>query len=136
MSKKKLLGIAALAAIFTGILTVATVFFSIGFDFNKLNTETYARHTYALQEPFDEIEINSTLFDVRIHPLAEGEEPRIYLPFSGNLSHQVSVQDGKLSVYLTDGRAWYEKWSFFNKKPCSNKTAGRKMLFSVTKAGA
>lgn len=114
MSKKKLWGIVALAAILAGILTVATVFFTIGFDFSKLSTETYARHTYALGEPFDEIEINSTFFDVQIFPLAEGEEPRVYLPFSGNLSHQVAVQDGKLSISLLDGRAWYEKWGLFN----------------------
>ncbi len=114
MSKKKTWGIVAGVAMLAGLLLIAGVFFAIGFDFSKLSAETYARHAYTPEESFDEIEINSTFFDVKIFPLAEGEEPTIYLPFSGNLSHQVAVQDGKLSIFLLDGRAWYEKWSFFN----------------------
>lgn len=114
MRMKKTWGILAVAAILVGLLTVATVFFSVGFDFSKLSTESYVRAEYALEGTFEEIEINTTFFDVHIFPLAEGEEPRIYLPYSGNLSHNFAVQDGKLSVFLMDGRAWYERWNFFN----------------------
>ncbi len=114
MSMKKTWTIAALIAIFAGILIVATVFFSIGFDLSELSTETYARNTYTPKEDFDEIEIISTFFDVKVLPLVAGEEPTVYLPFSGNLTHEVTVKDGKLSIYLMDGRAWYQKWNFFN----------------------
>ena len=114
MRKKKIGGILAVAAILVGLLIVATVFFSVGFDFSELSTETYVRAEHALEDTFEEIEINTTFFDVQIFPLAEGEEPRIYLPYSGNLTHQLAVQDSKLSITLLDGRAWYERWSFFN----------------------
>ncbi len=114
MKGKKLWGAMAIFAILAGLLIVATVFFSVGFDFSKLSTETYVRAEHALEETVSEIEINTTFFNVQIFPLAEGEEPRIYLPYSGNLSHNFAVQDGKLSITLLDGRAWYERWSFFN----------------------
>ena len=114
MSKKKVWGIVAILAILAGLLIVATVFFSVGFNFSKLSKEIYARTAYTPEESFDEIEIHSTFFDVKLLPLAEGEEPLIYLPFSGNLSHRATVQDGKLSIFLEDGRTWYERWSLFN----------------------
>ena len=54
MSKKKVWGIVAILAILAGLLIVATVFFSVGFNFSKLSKEIYARTAYTPEESFDE----------------------------------------------------------------------------------
>ncbi len=112
MSKKKLWSIVAIAAVLVGLALIAGVFFAIRFDFSKLATETYVRGEYALEEPFDEIEINTTFFDVRIFPVDAEQASVAYLPYSGNVTHNVTVRDGKLSVFIVDSRAWYEKLFF------------------------
>ena len=112
MSKKKIWGIAAIVAILAGLALIAGVLFAIRFDFAKLATESYVRTEHALEEPFDEIEIDTTFFDVRISPVDAEQAPVAYLPYSGNITHNVTVRDGKLSVFVVDGRAWYEKLFF------------------------
>ncbi len=112
MRMKKLWILLAIAALLVGLSLIAGVFFAIGFDFTKLATEAYARAEYALEEDFTEIEINTTFFDVRIFPVDAEEAPVAYLPYSGNVTHSITVRDGKLSVSTVDGRAWYEKLFF------------------------
>lgn len=112
---KKLGVFLAIAAILVGILLIGAVFFSVGFDFEELNTEKYERSKHLFgEEEFAQIEINTTFFDVKILPVKEGEEPYALLPASENIKHNVINQEGKLSISLADGRAWYEKWSFGN----------------------
>ncbi len=112
MSKKKLWGIVAIAAILAGLALIAGVFFMIGFDFSKLNTETYVRAEYALEGTFEEIEIDTSFFNVKVVPVDAEEAPVVYLPYSGNITHNVSAKEGKLSIFIVDARAWYEKLFF------------------------
>ena len=113
MRKKKIVRGVAMSAICIGILLMLYVFVKIGFDFNKLSTVTYTRTSYAFEQEFTEIEINTSFFDVKIFPANTQQEAKAYLPQSGNLFHQVTVQQGKLTIDLQDERAWYEKL-FFN----------------------
>ena len=116
MKKKALCNIIALLFIVVGLLVVAGVFFAIDFDFSRLNTETYQIGTYRHDagEELSEIEINTTFFDVKILPMSEGEEAVVYYPYSENIRHEINWIDGKLSIVVVDGRAWYEKWGLVN----------------------
>ena len=112
MSKKKIGGIAAVAAILIGLLMILFVFIKVGFDLRNLNTETYRRTEQRLEGAFAEIEIETSLFDVRILPMDEGSEPVVYLPYSEKIAHTLSVENGKLTIRVEDTRAWYEKLFF------------------------
>ena len=109
MSKKKIGGIAAVAAILIGLLMILFVFIKVGFDLRNLNTETYRRTEQRLEGAFAEIEIETSLFDVRILPMDEGSEPVVYLPYNEKIAHTLSVENGKLTIRVEDTRAWYEK---------------------------
>lgn len=108
-----------IAAILVGLLLVAGVFFAIDFDFSRLNSETYQRGMFVhnAQEELNEIEINTSFFDVKILPMVEEEEMIVYYPYSENIRHEIHWADGKLSIDLVDGRAWYEKWSIADAVP-------------------
>ena len=112
MSKKKLWGIVAITAILAGLALIAGVLFAVRFDFANLATDSYVRAEYALEESFDEIEIDTSFFDVKIFPVDAEQAPVAYLPYSGKVTHNVTIRDGKLSVFVADGRAWYEKLFF------------------------
>lgn len=102
-----------IAAILVGALLIAGVFFSIEFDFSKLNSETYKIGTFVhdAEDELNEIEINTTFFDVKIFPMDDEEKATIYFPHSENIRHEITWVDGKLSIKVVDGRKWYEKWS-------------------------
>lgn len=117
MKKKRLFGAIAILAIIVGLLLIAGVFFLIEFDFSKLNSETYKTGTLLYDkkaEELNEIEINTSFFDVKILPKAEGEKPIVYYPHSENICPSFRWEDGKLSVSVVDGRRWYEKLFQFN----------------------
>ncbi|MBO7341866.1 MAG: DUF4097 family beta strand repeat protein [Clostridia bacterium] len=116
MKKKMLCNIIAFLFIIVGLLVIEGVFLAIDFDFSRLNTETYQIGTYRhdADDGLNEIEINTTFFDVKILPMSEGEEAIVYYPYSENIRHEINWIDGKLSIVVVDGRAWYEKWSFVN----------------------
>lgn len=109
---KKLWIIIAITAMIAGLLLIAGTFFAMEFDFNKLSTQTYVRAEYALEGDFAEIGIDTSFFDVKIIPVDEGEAPVAYLPYSGKVTHSVTLKEGKLRVVMVDGRAWYEKLFF------------------------
>ncbi len=116
MSKKKLWGLAAVTAILAGLLLIASVFFTIDFDFSRLNTETYqiGMYVHNADEELNKIEINTSFFDVKILPMAEEEGVIVYYPYSENIRHEIHWIDGKLSINVVDGRAWYEKLGVVN----------------------
>lgn len=113
MRMKTVFNAIGIIAILLGLLLIAGVFFAIDFDFSGLNSAQYRRLVHLFgEEEFTQVEINTSFFDVKVYPLKEGEKPSVLLPQSENIKHNVTNENGRLSIAVVDDRAWYEKWSF------------------------
>lgn len=104
------LGIALLAA---GLLTLLSVFVYIGFDFTKLNGMELTRNTVSIEESFHDVHIDSDWFDVTVRLQNKGEKPEIVAPEGQDLSTEIKVTDGVLSIKLKDARPWHARFFSF-----------------------
>lgn len=99
--------IAAIALVLAGI-AVCTVSMSVlGFDFKALSTVNYETKTYAVDEKFDSISIDTQTDRIQFLPSEDGK-CRVVCSEMERISHQVEVKEGILSIRTEDERRWID----------------------------
>ena len=113
MKKWKIWLIVALCLIILGGGIFVVVLAANGWSFRKFDDSRYETNTYAIQEGFQNISVDTNTTDVVFLPSMDGE-CKVVAYEKAKLTHNVSVADGTLSVRVVDERKWYDHISLFN----------------------
>ncbi|MBR4435402.1 MAG: DUF4097 family beta strand repeat protein [Clostridia bacterium] len=100
---KKAFILAGIALILVGAVLFAGVSIAIGFDYNKLDTQKLETNTHTVSERFKNIDIGTSIADIRIKPSEDGSV-RVVCVESEKLRHTVSVENETLKIALNDTR--------------------------------
>lgn len=103
--------ITAVTLMGVGCLLFAVALIAFGFDFSKLDTARYETNTYTVTEAFEKINIRTSEADITFQPSTDGKA-RVVCVERETTKHEVSVQNGTLTVTVVDKRAWYEHMTF------------------------
>lgn len=87
--------------IFGGVMTV------MNWDFTKLSTVKYETNTHKIIDAFRDISVDTDTADIVFLPSAQGGCSVVCVEES-NMKHSVAVENGALSIKLTDTRKWYQ----------------------------
>jgi len=98
--------------IILGIILFVTILAANGWDFTKLSTAKYQSNSYTLEEGFKNISVSTNTADVTLI-LSDGP-CKVECYEQENMTHRVSVQDGKLEISVNDTRKWYGHISLFS----------------------
>lgn len=114
MSKTKILWVIVSAVLIVGGMMMALAALAmLDFDVTGLTTEqAVSEKTYTVKEPFDNILVNTDTQDVRFVPADDGI-CRVQCYETDKLTYTVAVQNGSLTVTLTDNRRWYDYIGIF-----------------------
>ena len=104
---KKIWVLAAAICLFIGCIIVCGSAASVGFDFTKFNTYTLEKKTYAINEPFENIDIQTTEANIILLP-SENDSCEIICAENDKIMHVVSVENDTLKIVRKDTRKWYE----------------------------
>ena len=96
--------ITAASLILIGCILFAGVMTTLQWDFMALTTVQYETNTYEIGEVFDDIFINTDTADIAF-VLSDDETCRVECHEEENAKHSVTVEDGTLTVELTDKRS-------------------------------
>lgn len=107
-SAKKTAIIIAVSFVVVGILLSFGALVAMDFDFTKMNTMTFQSKVYSIEESFTDIFIKDAECDVRLIPTQDGS-CTVVCKESDQISHSVTVKNGRLTVERTDLRKWYER---------------------------
>ena len=105
--------IIAAALTLLGVAT-ATVGIVAMCDTGSLTDEKYQTKVYESEEGIDSIEIKTSTTDVELRPYNK-EGYKVECFEKKNISHTVTVKDGKLLIEARDTRKWYEHINFYTK---------------------
>lgn len=108
-TQKALLWASALCTL--GIVIFLVTMFALNWRFSALNSAYSEEKTRSITEPIKSITITDTTAHLAIRPSSDGET-RLVTQEGKNLTYEVSVTDGALTVTRCDTRAWYQ--SIFN----------------------
>ena len=97
----------AAALVVLGGILFAGVMANYEWDFTKLSTVTYVTNTYEAHGEFDEISIHVDTTDIEFVPTEDGD-CRIVCFEAEKARHSVTVQNGSLTINMTDTRNWYD----------------------------
>ncbi len=97
----------AAALVALGVILFAGVMANYDWDFTKLSTVTYVTNTYEAHGEFDEISIHVDTTNIEFVP-TEDEDCRIVCFEAEKARHSVTVQNGSLTIKMTDTRNWYD----------------------------
>ncbi len=97
--------VTAASLIVIGSILFVAALAAIGFDFTKLSTQKLQTNTYELQDVFDKISIRVETANVTLIPADTG---KVVCLENEKLKHSVTVQNGTLSIHVTDHRKWYD----------------------------
>ncbi len=112
---KKSVKITCLVAVFCivlGLIIVLGTSLKIGFDYNQLNTGTLETKTYTVEQPFQNIEIQSRWSNVYF-AVAQDAQCEVVCTETERKTCAVSVENGTLTVSQKDTRRWYEYFGIF-----------------------
>ena len=103
---KRWLIIAICLVLFGSILFVGALTAAKG-DFVKLSSKNYVTNSHIISEGFDSLSIQADTADILLIPSTDGrcvvecyEEEKV--------RHDVSVEDGTLTLRVNDRRMWYD----------------------------
>ena len=99
--------IAAIALILIGCITAVYALAALDWDFSRFSTVAFETNTYPITEDFHNISLRTETAHITVLP-ADGAEAYVVCRESENLRHTVTVDDGTLTVALSDDRKWYE----------------------------
>ena len=94
-----------------GVSVCLTSLVLSGFDFGVLNTVKYETKTYEIEEEFSAVNIDVSTENI-VFLLSENGKCRVVSSESANIKHDVTVENGTLSIKLNDDRKWYEYIGF------------------------
>lgn len=96
--------------IFGGVMTM------LKWDFLKLSTEKYETNTHEINEEFNNISVKTSTADVRFVPSEDGE-CKVVCYEDKKEKHDVSVQDGTLTIEAFSEKKWYDYIGITFKSP-------------------
>jgi DUF4097 and DUF4098 domain-containing protein YvlB len=99
--------ITASVLILTGFMMFGSVLTMLKWDFSKLITSKYETSEHTVSESFESISVVTKTADVDILP-SDSTECKVILRDQKKLYHELSVNDGVLTVKLIDTRKWYD----------------------------
>ena len=99
--------IAAAALVAIGAILFAAVMTVNRWDFSRLSTDHIETNTYEIREAFRDILVNTETADISF-AVSDDDTCRVICCEEENAKHTVQVQNGALTVSVTDDRAWYE----------------------------
>lgn len=105
--------IVAIISVVVGIFGTLITLSTTNFNFIALNGEKYSISTHTVSDSFDEIYINTDTTDIFFVYSTDGS-CRVECHEDVNLSHNVSVDNGKLSIEVKDTRNWYDHISIWS----------------------
>lgn len=108
----KITCLVAVSCIVLGLLIILGTSFKIGFDYNQLNTGTLETNTYTVEQPFQNIDIQSRWSNVYF-AVAQNAQCEVVCTETERKQCVVSVENGTLTVSQKDTRRWYECFGIF-----------------------
>ena len=105
--------IVAIALIVIGTFGAIITLASANFNFMALNSEKYAINTHNVSADFNEIYVNTNTADVTFVYTSDGS-CRVECYEDLKLSHNVSVENGKLMIEIEDTRKWFDHISIWS----------------------
>ena len=105
---RKITLIVAISLVAVIAITIIALGFALNFQYSKLWTNEYQTRNYEFEHNLTQILVNTQNAGVLITPSEDGK-CRVVCEEQVNMSHIVSVIDGKLQVNVNDKRAWHEK---------------------------
>ncbi len=107
MSKsKKSLIVISVGAVIIGCIIFFITSAAIGFDFSKFNTVEYETNIYQIEEPFENIEIDTTMCDIRFVP-SKNDTIEVTCTAEKDRPHKAYVENNTLKINYVDNRNWY-----------------------------
>lgn len=114
MSKKSVIWlIIGACLILIGCIIFGGVMTMLKWDFTKLSTVKYETNEYKIFGDYENISIVTDTADIEIIP-ADTDSARVVCFEQKNINHTVKVENGTLSVTISDTRKWYEHITIFN----------------------
>lgn len=99
---------AALVLLIAGVILFGVCFASVGFDWNRLTTRKYVTNVYdGLSGDFRRIVFDTDTARIVLKP-AENGACSVTCFEEEKCTHDVTVQDGVLSIRTVDTRKWYD----------------------------
>lgn len=108
----KVICIIAAVCIALGVCIALSTSVKIGFDFEKLNTETLESKTYTVDEEFQNIDVQTNALNVYFIT-AEDAQCKVVCTQTKRNMCEISVENDTLTVTQTDTRLWYEHFGIF-----------------------
>ena len=102
----------SIAVIVIGMLLMIISLGSCGFNFKKLDQKNYETNTHEITESFTSISISSKNADISFVP-SESEKVSVVCVDKKKMLHDVSVNNGVLSINVDDERKWYDHITLF-----------------------
>ena len=99
--------IAAASLVLMGCMIFGGVMTMLKWDFSRLSTNRYETNSHEISEDFYGISIRVDTSDIRFVP-AEDATCSVVCYEQNSMKHTVSVQDGILTIDVSDTRKWYE----------------------------
>lgn len=116
MGKNRIWIIIATAFLFIGSFMFVAAMANMNWDFTGLSTVAYETNQHPITAAYTDVHISTDIADVVFVPSEDGTT-KVICYEQENLKHTVSVQDGTLSVEMTDTRPWYEHIGIFVDTP-------------------
>jgi len=109
----KTICILAAILILSGMSLFTCAVVASDFDLSKLSTEKYDTKTYELGEEFSDISIKTDTANI-VFALSEDDTCKVVCFESKKRPHNVSSEDGKLTIHIEDNRNWYDFLNMFS----------------------
>lgn len=97
----------AAALVVVGGLLFTGAMFLLNWDFSALSTITYATNTYDIDQQVTDITILTDTAHITLIP-SDDDTITVTCQEPKNMSHTVTVEDGKLVIQAKDTRRWYQ----------------------------
>lgn len=99
--------IVGLSLVILGLILFGTAMSVHNWDFTKLGTVQYETNTWQLDGEFHNILIDTDTADIQFLPSEDGAG-KVVCHEPANDKHQVSVQNGTLTIQLVPEKEWYD----------------------------
>lgn len=111
MKKRTVIIAVALIAVGLAIFMVALI--GAGFDWSRFSTVQYETNTYAVEEAFDKIDVQTDTADVTFAP-SGNDHCVVICQEQSNVKHSVTVEEGTLKIATVDERMWLDYISVYS----------------------
>lgn len=105
--------IVAASLVVAGALLFVGVLMMVRFDFKMFGSVKYETNTHEITEKIGDISVDTDTANVKLLPSEDGVT-RVVCKEEEKRQHDVTVQDGALSIRLVDTRKWYDHVRLFS----------------------